>query len=50
MSYILGILGETGNTGTVTIPADKAGGQIALDDYTMNDQGTGGSLEISGGS
>ena len=50
VSYILGISGLTGNTGTVTIPADKAGGQIALDDYATNDQGTGGSLEISGGS
>ena len=50
VSYTLGVSGLTGVTGTVVIPTDKAGGQIALDDYTENDQGTGGSLELSSGS
>lgn len=50
VSYILGLSGLTGNTGTVVIPTGQAGGQIALDDYAENDQGTGGSLETSSGS
>jgi hypothetical protein len=47
ISYILGISGLGGDEGTVTIPTGSASGQIRLDDYPENDQGSGGTLERS---
>jgi hypothetical protein len=46
ISYVLGISGLGGETGTVTIPVSQAGQAIPLDDYPQNGNG-GGSLEVS---